>query len=127
MLSALFVARGKFDDAQAILSEAAVRSRAAGGTRSVALLISAYAQLALAEGDPKRAALLAGATNGIRQRAGLQPWPISRQAETDLMAEVSQALGPDLFGQVFADGELLSRHDAMAEIRDWWPALARAS
>jgi predicted ATPase len=126
MLSALSVARGKLDEAQAILNEA-VGLSLAPGTRSIALLISAYARLALAEGDPKRAALLAGAANGIRQRAGLQPWPISRQAEAELVAEVSQALGTDLFSQVFADGEQLSRHDAMAEIRDWWPALAHAS
>jgi predicted ATPase len=127
MLSAVSVARGRLDEAQAILDEAVERTLAASGTRSVALLIAAYAQLALAEGDPKRAAVLAGAANGIRQRAGLQPWPISRQAEADLVAEVSQALGTDLFSQIFAEGEQLSRHDAMAEIRDWRPALTQAS
>jgi hypothetical protein len=127
MLSAVSVARGRLDEAQAVLNEAVERSLAPSGMRSVALLIGGYAHLALAEGDAKRAALLAGAANGIRQRAGLQPWPIFRQAETDLVTEGSKALGTDLFSRVYAEGEQLSRHDAIAEIRDSWPALAHAS
>jgi len=127
MLSAVSVARGKLDDAQAILNEALERRLTASGKRSSTLLLSGYARLALAQGDPKRAALLAGAASGIRQRAGLQPWPIVRRAETDLVAEGSEALGTDLFSQLFADGEQLSRQDALAEIRDSWPALAHAS
>src|SRR6266481_1082878 len=83
MLSAVSVARGKLDDAQAILNEALERRLTASGKRSSTLLLSGYARLALAQGDPKRAALLAGAASGIRQRAGLQPWPIVRRAETD--------------------------------------------
>ena len=122
-LGAVAVARGQLREAQALLGEALELSLAASSTRSVALSLGAYARLALAEGDPKRATLLAGATNGILQRAGLQSWPTTRQAETDLVTEVSQELGPDLFDQVFADGELLSRQDAVAEVRDWWPSL----
>jgi hypothetical protein len=62
MLSAVSVARGKLNDAQTILNEAVERSLTGRSTRSVALLLSAYAGLALAQGDPKRAALLTGAT-----------------------------------------------------------------
>ena len=125
-LAALDIARGRLEDAGELLGEALELSLAARSTRSVMLCLGGYAHLALAQGDPRRAALLAGATAGIRQRAGLQSWPTLRQAESDLVAELSQALGPDLFSQAFADGEQLSRQDAMAEVRDWRPAPAGA-
>jgi hypothetical protein len=43
-----------------------------------ALTFVAYARLALAEGDPERAARLEGAAEGLRQRSGLRAWPMLR-------------------------------------------------
>ncbi len=70
-LGALAVARGRLDEARALLDEELAASLAAYSTQNVTLSLAAFAQLAFAEGDPGRAALLAGAAEGLRRRAGL--------------------------------------------------------
>ncbi len=72
-------------------------SLAAHSTRSVTLCLTAFARLAFVEGDPQRAALLAGAVDGLRRRVGLRPWPLLRRDEAELVAQVREALGPDRF------------------------------
>jgi hypothetical protein len=89
-------------EAWALLDEARDLSLAARSTRSVALCLAALARWALVAGDPERAALVAGAAEGLRRRAGLRVWPMLRQGEADLVAQVRQALGADHFDQVFA-------------------------
>jgi hypothetical protein len=69
-------------------------------------------------GDPERAALVAGAAEGLRRRAGLRAWPILRQGEAELVAQVRQALGADRFDPVFAAGTRLTQRDAVAAARD---------
>ena len=68
-------------------------------------------------GDPERAALLAGAADGLRRRAGLRAWPMLRPGEADLVAQVRQALGAERFDQVFATGTRLTRREAVATAR----------
>ena len=82
------------------------------------LCLAAFAHLAFAEGDPERAALLAGAAEGLRRRAGFSTWPMLRQGEAQLAAQIRQALGDDRFGQVFTAGSRLSQQEAVAAIRD---------
>ena len=55
--------------------------------------LAAFARLALVEGDAARAALLAGATEGLRRRVGLRALMLLRQGEAELVAQVRQALG----------------------------------
>ena len=87
-------------------------------TWNVTVLLAAFARLAFAEGDPGRAALLAGATEGLRRRAGLRAWPMLRRGEAELVAQVRQALGTDRFDQAFAAGSRLSQQEAVAAMRD---------
>jgi hypothetical protein len=63
--------RGRLEEARALLEEALGLSLAARSTRSVTLCLAAFAQLAFAEGDTERAALLAGTAEGVRRRVGL--------------------------------------------------------
>ena len=49
-------------------------------TIPVTFSLVAYAQIALADGDARRAAMALGAVDGLRQRAGLRAWPIARRA-----------------------------------------------
>ena len=72
-------------------------SLAGYSTQNVTLVLAAFAQLALAEGDLERAALLAGAVEGLRRRAGVAVWPAVRREEADLAAQLRQALGADRF------------------------------
>ena len=70
-LGILAVLRGSLDEAWALLAEALDLSLAARSTRFVTLCLAGYARLALAEGDPERAARLKGAAEGLRRRVGL--------------------------------------------------------
>jgi predicted ATPase/class 3 adenylate cyclase len=117
-LGTLALERGELEEAQALLDEALGLSLAAHSTRSVTLCLTAFARWALMAGDPERAALVAGAAEGLRRRAGLRTWPILRQGEADLVAQARQALGAGRFDQVFATGARLSQREAVAAVRD---------
>ena len=117
-LGTLAVARGRPEEARGLLDEGLELSLAAHSTRSVTLCLAASARLALVEDDPQRAALLAGAAEGLRRRVGLRTWPWLRQGEAELAAQVRQALGPGRFGQVYAAGSRLSQQEAVAAVRD---------
>jgi hypothetical protein len=86
--------------------------------RNVTLCLAAFAQLAFAEGDPERAALLAGAAEGLRRRTGFSTWPMLRRGEAELAAQIRQSLGDDRFARAFAAGSRLSQQEAVAAIRD---------
>jgi predicted ATPase len=116
-LGTLAIVQGRLDRARELLDEALDVSLAIRITRHVTLCIAALAQLAFAEGDPERAALLAGAAEGLRGRAGLRTWPILRQGEAQLADLVRRALGHELFGRAFAAGSRLSQQEAVAAAR----------
>jgi ATP/maltotriose-dependent transcriptional regulator MalT len=111
------IAQGRLDQARDLLDEALDQGLAAN-ISSVAVGLIAFARLALADGDPGRAALLAAAAEGLRQRAGLQGWPVLRQGEAELVTQIREALGASSFDDKYAAGAQLSRRDAVAAARD---------
>src|SRR5262249_54786283 len=117
-LGILDVVRGSLDEARPLLAEALNLSLAARSTSFVTPCLAGYAQLAFAEGDPERAALLEGAAEGLRRRVGLSAWPHLRKVEADLVAQVRQKLGTALFDRAFSAGSALTRRDAVAIVRD---------
>jgi MalT-like TPR region len=117
-LGTLAVARGRLDEARVLLDEGLAVSLAAYSTQNVTQALTAFARLAFAEGDLERAALLAGAVEGLRRRADLAVWPAMGREEADLTAQIRQALGADRFGQAYAAGARLNRRDAVAAARD---------
>jgi hypothetical protein len=117
-LGTLAVAQGRLAEARAPMDEGLELSLSAHSTRGVTLCLTAFARLAFVEGDPERAALLAGAVDGLRRRVGLRPWPLLRRDEADLVARIRQALGPDRFDRPYSTGSGLSQHEAVAAVRD---------
>jgi predicted ATPase/class 3 adenylate cyclase len=117
-LATLALVRGRPEEARTLLDEALDLSLATHSTRGATLCLAAFARLALVAGDPERAALLPGAAEGLRRRAGLRAWPMQRPGETELVAQVRQALGAGHFDQVFATGARLTQRDAVAAARD---------
>jgi predicted ATPase len=117
-LGTLAVAQGKLEEARAQMDAGLELSLAAHSTRSVTLCLAAFARLAFVEGEPQRAALLAGAVEGLRRRVGLRALPLLRQDEAKLVAQIRQALGADQFDQPFAAGSRLSQQEAVAAVRD---------
>ena len=112
------VEQGRPEEGRGPMEEGLELSLAARSTRSVTLCLTAFARLAFVEGDPQRAAMLAGAAEGLRRRVGLQPWPLMRRVEAELVAQVRQALGADRFGESYAAGSRLSQQEAVAVVRD---------
>jgi tetratricopeptide (TPR) repeat protein len=126
-LGTLALARGRLEEARALLEEALELSLAAHSTLSVTLCLAAFTRLALAERDVERAALLAGAAEGLRRRVGVRSLVMMRQGEAELVAQVRQALGADRFEEVFAAGARLTQQEAVAAVRDRRGAGAAAS
>ena len=98
-LGILAVLQGSLDEARPLLDEALDLSLAARSTPFVTLCLAGYAQLAFADGDPDRAALLEGAAEGLRRRVGLPAWPHLRRVEGELAARARQRLGGSRFDQ----------------------------
>jgi predicted ATPase len=121
-LGTLAVAQGRLDEARALLDDGLAVSLAAHSTQNMTEALAGFAQLAFADGDLERAALLAGAVEDLRQRAGLAVWPAERRQEAEVTAQIRQAMGPDRFDQAYAAGTRLNRRDAAAAARDSTPA-----
>jgi hypothetical protein len=117
-LGRLAVERGRLEEGQALLAEALDLSLTSQNTRNVALCLAGFARLALAHGDPERAALIAGAAEGLLKRAGLRAWPMLRRGEAELEARVRDALGEDRFERLFATGSQLKQQEALAALLD---------
>src|SRR5262249_57861274 len=91
-LGRLAVDQGRLEEGQALLAEALDLSLTSQNTRNVALCLAGFARLALARGDLERAALMAGAAQGLLKRSGLRAWPMLRRGEAELEARVPDAL-----------------------------------
>ena len=117
-LASLAAHAGQFDQARAQLVESVDASDDTElSTQNVAFSLVAYSQLALAERDPRRAAMALGAVDGLRQRAGLRAWPSMRHGEADLATRVAQEIDPAVFKDAFAAGSELNQHEALALVR----------
>jgi predicted ATPase len=117
-LGTLAIVEGRLDQARDLLDEALDLSLAIRSIRNVTLCLDAFAQMTFAEGDPERAALLAGAAEGLRRRTGFTTWPTMRREGAGLAAQIREALGDDRYDQAFAAGTRLSQQEAVAAIRD---------
>jgi predicted ATPase len=115
-MGTLAISQGHLDQARMLLHDALARSVEAHSTSSVTLCLIAFARLALTGGDPERAALLAGAAEGLRRRLGLRAWPMLRNSEADLTGQIRLALGPDRFSEMTQAGSRLSQHEAIAAV-----------
>jgi Tetratricopeptide repeat len=126
-LATLAVASGELSEARALLDEGLGMSLTIHSTRNVSEILVGFARLALAARDPERAARLAGAAEGLRERIGLRSWPVLRRGEDELRTQVREALGPDRFEDVFADGTRLTQREAIALARELHAAGAPSS
>ena len=115
-LGTLRVLLGEIDEAAAVLDEALSLSKHSHNIRSVTLGMSGFIRLAAAEGDPGQAALLTGAIDGLRQRVGIQLWPILRPRRQERVANTRAALGDERYEQVYAAGKTLSYQEAVAAV-----------
>jgi predicted ATPase len=117
-LVSLAVRGGDLDEARAQLLKSVNASEDTEPTiQTVTFSLVAYAQLALAEGDFRRAVMALGAADGLRQRAGLRAWPSMRRGEAELLTRVAQEIDPEVFKDAFAAGSELNQREAVALVR----------
>jgi hypothetical protein len=86
-------------------------------TLTVTFSLVVTAQLALAHGDARRAAMALGAADGLRRRAGLKAWPSTRRREAELATRVEQAADSGDLEAARAAGAQLSQRDAVDLVR----------
>jgi hypothetical protein len=118
-LGNLAIIQGRLDEAVELLDESLRWSVAARTPRTITLCVAAYSRLALALGEPEQAALLAGAADGLRRRAGLRPWPSLRQGELEQMGTIRRALDAGRFDEAFTTGTGLRQQEAVSAIQQW--------
>ena len=117
-LASLAAHAGQLEQARAQLVESVDASDDTElSTQNVTFSLVAYAQLALAEGDRRRAAMALGAVDGLRRGAGLRAWPSMRRGEAQLATQVAQEIDPDVFKDAFAAGSELNQREAVALVR----------
>jgi hypothetical protein len=118
-LASLAVRGGQLDEARACLGHSVdVYEKTARGTIPLTFALLSCAELNLAEGAALRAATALGAVDGLRQRAGLQAWPLLRRSEADLVVRAEQEADPVAFKEAFAAGSALSQRDVVALVRE---------
>ncbi|MEV0720874.1 AAA family ATPase, partial [Asanoa sp. NPDC050611] len=118
LLGTLALVRGRPEDARALLDEGLDLALAAYSTQLVTLCLGVFAQLAFVEGNQERSALLVGAADGMRRRAGLRVWPSLRRPEAELANRLRTALGTTDFDRAFTTGGRLTRREAVAAAPD---------
>jgi predicted ATPase len=117
-LASLAVLTGDPDEARTLLvASVAASEKAELSILTVTFALLACAGLALAEHDPKRAASALGTADGLRRRAGLRAWPLTRRVEADLVTRARQEIDPQVFDDAFSAGSELTRRQAIALVR----------
>jgi hypothetical protein len=117
-LASLEVRAGRLDEARALLVRSVEADDDADlSTLTVSFSLVIAAQLALAHGDGRRAAMALGAVAGLRRRAGLKAWPSTRRREAELVTQVAQAADSWDFEEARAAGAQLSHREAVSFVR----------
>ena len=112
-LGLVLIGRGDIDGADEHLTEA-ITLFAATGSVAAAEALMGLAAVANAQGDPRRAARLLGASNRISTESGRPLVPHEQSLYTETLAAAAATLGEQTAAQLLADGEKLPRHEAIA-------------
>jgi serine/threonine-protein kinase PknK len=107
--------RGDTAPALALLAEGLALVTELGDRRIIALALDGVAGLAIAWGQPERAARLFGAAAALREANGLPVDPAHRAAQGRDVAAARAAVGEDAFATGWASGVALPLPVAIAE------------
>jgi len=118
-LATLAVRGGRFEEARALLADTVNSLEGAHvSTLTVTFALVAFGHLALANGDVRGAATALGAVDGLRKRAGLLAWPLTRRGEADLADRVAQQTEASVLEECLAFGAGFQRSEALALVRN---------
>ena len=111
--------RGDLVEAVARYRESLDLARALGDQWMAALVLAELAAVALAWGQPKRAARLLGAVAAIDERTGGAIHPFDRANRDRTRAAAQAALGEAAFAAAWAAGRALPPETVIAEVLNW--------
>lgn len=99
------LARASLEGAGSDLAEGARRAHACRNAETMSFACDGLAAVRLAGGRPDAvAAELAGSASGLRERAGIVPWPILAPVVAAVADAIREALGADQYDPAFARG-----------------------
>jgi hypothetical protein len=104
---------GDLDAADALLTSSARRYRALRATYSTAYMLDAAARLSGRRRDRRKATLLLGAADHLRESIGVPVWGSQLGRRQALLADLRAALGAPSFGEALAAGARLAYVDAL--------------
>lgn len=86
-------------------------------TLSACLILGAYGRLALAENRPLAAVAALGMMDGLRERAGVTPWPNARATEQGLREQAAALVRGEEWDSAYGSGHDLRVDAALARVR----------
>jgi predicted ATPase len=104
---------GDLDAADTLLTSSARRYRALRATYSTAYMLDAAARLSGRRGDQRKATLLLGAADHLRESIGVPVWGSQLGRRQALLADLRTALGAPAFDEALAAGTRLTFLDAL--------------
>ncbi len=107
------LSQGDLELASASLTESLELSQATGQRLAMARGLEAFAMLAVAGGDPARAAKLEGAALALREAIGHVPSSLARSRLADLLEAARRQLGPAVAEVLLAEGAAMTAHEAV--------------
>lgn len=107
------IASKRLDRATEALREALGISTTTEDRDGLARIFDALGAVALHRSDPRRAALLSGAAEGVRRSVGGRVWAIDQALVAGVEAELRSTLGSDGFQRAFAQGVALPSERAI--------------
>ena len=117
-LASLAASAGEIETARTLLDRAVEAIDAAHlSALTLPFALVTAAQLAMADGDSQRAATALGAAHGLRQRAGVTTWPLTRRRERQLIAQVEEGSEAATYEVAFAAGTELNARAALSLVR----------
>jgi hypothetical protein len=127
-LATLALRTGDLEQARALLMESADSMEDSHlSTLTVTFALIALTELALVESNPRLAAVAVGAASGLRRRAGLLAWPLTRRLEADLLDRVTHELDLETFKAAFEQGSQLHLREALTLVRQHTRAATNGS
>jgi hypothetical protein len=92
-------------------------------TLSACLVLAAFGHLEAARGRPDLAVTAIGAMEGLRERAGVTPWPNSRGTEAALRERARAAVTPTEWDAAYEAGSAMRMADVLRLVRNELAAL----
>jgi hypothetical protein len=113
-LGKAWIGLGDLAEARAALEEALALERGRGARAGLAQVLDAWAELAGALGDSRRAAVLLGAATSLRERTDELRTPAETAPIDAMTARLRASLGDTPFAAAFAEGGAMSIDDVFA-------------